>query len=135
MLIARHGQQLMEARRTIQSIMKPVFQRYQQTYTCCTYESFRCLYRSPDQAIFVLMMIVNRQRQIKPITLPLAIAHARGIITTYNGVDSSGSEVDVSYSRLVEFYKKDGVRGLKIYQRGPTVWTPIALRTSGFCKI
>jgi hypothetical protein len=43
--------------------------------------------------------------------------------------DSSGSEVDVSCSRLVEFHKKDGVPGLNIYRRGPTVWTPIALRT------
>ena len=43
--------------------------------------------------------------------------------------DSSGSEVDVSCSRLIEFHKKDGVPGLNIYRRGPTVWTPIALRT------
>ena len=43
--------------------------------------------------------------------------------------DSSGSEVDVSCSRLVEFQKKDGVPGLNIYQRGPAVWTPIAFRT------
>ena len=43
--------------------------------------------------------------------------------------DSSGSEVDVSCSRLVEFHKKDGVPGLNIYRRRPTVWTPIALRT------
>ena len=43
--------------------------------------------------------------------------------------DSSGSEVDVSCSRLVEFQKQDGVPGLKIYRRGPAVWTPVALRT------
>ena len=43
--------------------------------------------------------------------------------------DSSGSEVDVSCSRLVEFHKKDGVPGLNIYRRGPTIWTLLALRT------
>lgn len=43
--------------------------------------------------------------------------------------ESSRSEVDVSCSRRVEFQKKDGVPGLNIYRRGPTVWTPIAFRT------
>ena len=43
--------------------------------------------------------------------------------------DDSGSEVDVSCSRRVEFQKKDGVPGLNVYRRGPAVWTPIALRT------
>ena len=39
------------------------------------------------------------------------------------------SILDMSCSRLVEFHKKDGIPSLNIYQRGPTVWTPIALRT------
>jgi hypothetical protein len=43
---------------------------------------------------------------------------------------SSGSEVDVSCSRLVEFHQKDAPGRPNIYRRGPTVGsTPIALRT------
>ena len=47
------------------------------------------------------------------------------------GSDSSdnGSDVDVSCSRLVEYEKREGVPGLKIYRRGPATWTPVALRT------
>jgi hypothetical protein len=39
--------------------------------------------------------------------------------------DASGSEVDVSCSRLVEFEKREGTPGLMIYRRGPPTWTPI----------
>ena len=39
--------------------------------------------------------------------------------------ESSSSEVDVSCSRKVEYEKREGIPGLKIYRRGPATWTPI----------
>ena len=39
--------------------------------------------------------------------------------------DGSGSEVNISCSRLVEFEKQEGTPGLMIYRRGPPTWTPI----------
>ena len=43
--------------------------------------------------------------------------------------DESGSEVDISCSRLVEFEKREGIPGLMIYRRGPPTWTPIRSAT------
>ena len=37
----------------------------------------------------------------------------------------SGSEVDVSCSRKVEYEKRNEIPGLNIYRRGPVEWTPI----------
>ena len=36
-----------------------------------------------------------------------------------NESDGSGSEIDISCSRLVEFEKQEGIPGLMIYRRGP----------------
>ena len=37
----------------------------------------------------------------------------------------SGSELDLSCSRLIEYENRDGVHGLAIHRRGPAQWTPI----------
>ena len=45
--------------------------------------------------------------------------------TSESGSDKSGSEIDVSCSRLVKYEKREGAPGLAIYRRGPATWTPI----------
>jgi hypothetical protein len=57
---------------TIRGIMKQVFRRFRLT-RCALYESLRCLYRSPDLAIFVL----TTERQ------PLLRMRTRGVIILY----------------------------------------------------
>ena len=42
---------------------------------------------------------------------------------------TSGSEVDVSCSRKVEYEKRNEIPGLNIYRRGPVEWTPIQAAT------
>ena len=42
---------------------------------------------------------------------------------------TSGSEVDVSCSRKVEYEKRNETPGLNIYRRGPVEWTPIQAAT------
>ena len=54
---------------------------------------------------------------------------------------ASGSEVDVSCDRVVEFEKHKGTPGLKVSRRGPDIWIPIkaakpepvAFRTRSSC--
>ena len=42
---------------------------------------------------------------------------------------TSGSEVDASCSRKVEYEKRNEIPGLNIYRRGPVEWTPIQAAT------
>ena len=44
-------------------------------------------------------------------------------------ISTSGSEVDVSCSRKVEYEKRNEIPGLNIYRRGPFEWTPIQAAT------
>ena len=46
-----------------------------------------------------------------------------------DNTDSSGSELDITCSRLVEYTPRDGVPGLTVYRRN-SLWTPIKPSTS-----
>ena len=50
-------------------------------------------------------------------------------ISSESEISRSGSEVDVSCSRKVEYEKCNEIPGLNIYRRGPVKWTPIHAAT------